>query len=209
MKCDISKFFDNVDGAILLGLLQKKIKDESTLWLLREIIRSNPRGIPIGNLTSQLFANVYLNELDHFVKRELKERYYLRYMDDFIILGTDKNHLHGVKERIRVFLGERLKLSLHPKKAEIAPVDKGVDFLGYVLRDSKRFLRKSTVKRFLKRRRRYRAMVQNGAMTEESYRRTMDSWRGYARFADAYGLIKKTGLIDGYDKNSDGGNMMF
>ncbi len=187
---------------MLFGILQRKIYDENTLWLLREIIQSNPRGIPIGNLTSQLFANVYLNELDHFVKRELKERHYLRYMDDFVILGTDKGHLREAKDRIRTFLGERLKLSLHPKKAEIAPVDKGVDFLGYVLCNGTRRLRKSTVKRFLKRRRRYRAMVRNGAMTEGSYRRAMDSWRGYARFADAYGLMRKAGLMDGYNKKS-------
>jgi RNA-directed DNA polymerase len=84
LKCDIVKYFDSVDHGILLGLLRNKIKDENILWLLREIIESNPGGIPIGNLTSQIFANIYLNELDHFVKRELHEKYYLRYRDDFL-----------------------------------------------------------------------------------------------------------------------------
>ena len=194
LKCDISKYFNNVDHAILLELLQKKIKDENILWLLREIIGSNPRGIPIGNLTSQLFANVYLNELDHFVKRELRERYYLRYLDDFLILGTDKRHLLEIKEKIKVFLRDRLKLELHPKKAEIFPIDRGLDFLGYVIVGNLRFLRKSTVKRFLKKKRRYEVMVKNGKLAKASFQNTIASWRGYASFADSYKLMEKLGL---------------
>ncbi|MCX6702628.1 MAG: RNA-directed DNA polymerase, partial [Candidatus Wolfebacteria bacterium] len=137
-----------MDHEILFEMLCRKIPDEDILWLLREIIRSNPYGIPIGNLTSQLFANIYLNELDHFVKRILKEKYYIRYMDDFLILGLDKKHLHEVKELIKIFLCDRLKLEMHPKKAEIFPIDRGIDFLGYVIRGNRRLLRKSTVKRF-------------------------------------------------------------
>jgi hypothetical protein len=173
--------------------LQKKIKDENILWLLREIIASNPNGIPIGNLTSQLFANVYLGELDNFVKRELHEKYYLRYMDDFLILGTDKKHLREIKECITVFLRDRLKLTMHPKKAEIFPIDRGIDFLGYVLRDGKRFLRKSSVKRFMKKRRRYAAMVERGKFTEDFFESANASWRGYAAFARSYKLMKKLG----------------
>ena len=194
LKCDISKYFDNVDHAVLLELLGKKISDKNILWLLREIIASNPQGIPIGNLTSQLFANIYLNELDHFVKRELREKYYLRYMDDFLILGDDKEHLRHVKESIQIFLRERLKLEMHPKKAEIFPIDRGVDFLGYVLRDGKRLLRKSTVKRFLKKQRRYEATVRNGKMTPEFLDNARASWRGYAMFADSYKLMEKLGF---------------
>lgn len=194
MKCDIAKYFDHVDHELLLAMLCRKIKDEDILWLLRGIIASNPKGIPIGNLTSQLFANIYLNELDHFVKRELHERYYLRYMDDFLILGLDKKHLREDKERVEIFLRDRLKLAMHPKKVEIFPIDKGIDFLGYVLRDGKRFLRKSTVKRFMKKKRRYEAMVASGKLTERSLQNTLASWRGYARFADSYQLMKKLGL---------------
>ena len=193
LKCDISKFFDNIDGGILSGLLEKKIKDASVLWLLHEIIESNPRGIPIGNLTSQLFANVYLNELDHFVTRELCERYYLRYMDDFLILGTDKKHLRKIKEVITIFLHDHLHLTMHLKKAEIFPIDRGIDFLGYVLRDGKRFLRKSTVKRFVKKRRRYAAMVKRGKITEDFFESAVASWRGYASFARSYKLMERLG----------------
>ena len=169
----------------MLEMLRRKIRDENILWLLREIIQSNPKGIPIGNLTSQLFANVYLNELDHFVKRELHEKYYLRYMDDFLILGTDKKHLYEDKERIRIFLRDRLKLELHPKKAEIFPINCGLGFLGYVLKDGKRYLRKSTVKRFMKKKRRYEAMVKNGKLTEAFLQNAVASWRGYAAFAQS------------------------
>lgn len=179
---------------MLLGLLEKKIKDEDILRLLREIVGSSPKGIPIGNLTSQLFANVYLNELDHFVKRELKERYYLRYMDDFLVLHEDKRHLHEEKERVRLFLRDTLKLMLHPKKAEVFPIEKGIDFLGYVIRGNKRFLRKSTVKRIVKKRKRYAVLFRRGVMPEERIRNALVSWRGYAKFADAYRLRKKLGL---------------
>ncbi len=175
-------------------MLRRKISDENILWLLREIIASNLRGIPIGNLTSQLFANVYLNELDHFVKRELREKRYIRYMDDFLILGLDKKRLNDDKERIKIFLRDRLKLTLHPKKAEIFPIDRGIDFLGYVLRGGRRYLRKSTVKRFMKKKRRYEVMVRNGKLTETPLQNTLASWRGYAKFADSYRLMEKLGL---------------
>ncbi len=194
LKCDIAKYFDNVDHEVLFGLLCKKIWDKDILWLLREIIESNTKGIPIGNLTSQLFANIYLNELDHFVKRELKERYYIRYMDDFLILGTDKKHLAVQKEKIREFLREKLKLELHPRKAEIFPIFGRLDFLGYVLRDNMRFLRKSTVKRFIKRRKRYARLLRDGKISKESIESSEKSWLGYAKFADSWGLRKKLGI---------------
>ncbi len=216
LQCDISKYFDSVDHDVLIKLLERKIKDEDVLWLCREIVASNQqscpplpergegrRGIPIGNLTSQLFANVYLNELDHFVKRVLHEEYYIRYMDDFLILGLDKKHLRYDKERIRIFLNNQLKLTLHPKKAEIFPIDpigkpmasngagRGVDFLGYVVRDGKRYLRKSTVRRFLKKSRRYTIMLKNGQVSEQCILNAYASWRGYFKFADSYMLMKK------------------
>jgi hypothetical protein len=175
-------------------MLRRKIRDEDILWLLQEIIASNPKGIPIGNLTSQLFANIYLNELDHFVKRELHEKYYLRYMDDFLILGPDKKRLRDDKERIERFLRDRLGLTMHPKKADISPVDKGIDFLGYVLRGGKRYLRKSSVKRFIKKERRYEAMVASGKLKEESFQNACTSWRGYAKFANSYKLMEKLGM---------------
>jgi retron-type reverse transcriptase len=194
LKCDISKYFNSVDHDVLFSLLKREISDEDILWLLHEILESNPQGIPIGNLTSQLFANVYLSELDNFVKRELHERYYLRYMDDFLILSADKKHLREIKILITAFLRDRLKLTMHPKKAEIFPIDRGIDFLGYVLRDGKRFLRKSTVERFIKKRKRYATLAKSGKITEEFFENAVASWRGYAAFARSYKLMEKIGL---------------
>jgi len=193
LKCDVSKYFDNVDHELITKMIRRKIPDKDLLWLVGEILESHKQGIPIGNLTSQLFANVYLNELDYFVKRTLREKYYLRYMDDFLILGLDKKRLHESKELIRRFLREQLKLELHPKKAEVFPADKGVDFLGYVIRGNKRFLRKSTVKRFLKKKRRLEAMVRNNVLSEQSWENSRASWRGYAKFADSHKLLEKLG----------------
>ncbi len=195
LKCDISKYFDSIDHGVLFRILAKRIGDENVLWLLREIIESSDKGIPIGNLTSQLFANVYLHELDWFVKRTLREHYYLRYMDDFVILGADKRHLDNVREVVRAFLRDELKLTLHPKKSDIFPIETGVDFLGYVLRDGKRFVRKSTVKRMIKKRRYYEQLVRKGTMSEERLQSALTSWRGYMRFAHAYGLMKKLGFM--------------
>lgn len=95
LKCDIKKFFDSVDHRVLLSILSRKIKDENTMWLLKEIIESFPKGLPIGNLTSQIFANIYMDEFDQFVKHELKIKYYARYTDDFAIASDNEYTLRG------------------------------------------------------------------------------------------------------------------
>lgn len=195
LKCDISKYFDSVNHGILLGILHRKITDPDVLRLIEEIIRSHPSGIPIGNLTSQLFANVYLNELDQFVKRVLRERYYIRYMDDFLILGLEKRHLHDAKERIQTYLRDALTLELHPRKAQIFPADREIDFLGYVIRGRRRLLRKSTVERMRKKMKRYAAMVETGALPAARLENALASWRGYVKFADAYRLAQKLNII--------------
>ena len=175
-------------------MLQKKISDWKILVLLKKIINSTlgEKGIPIGNLTSQLFANIYLNELDQFVKHHLCCSYYLRYMDDFLILDFSKKKLHQTKETIRNFLQNKLKLELHPKKANIFPVDKGVDFLGYIIYPyNNRFLRKSTIKRFLKRMRFYKRELIAGKISKKQFNSFLNSWLGYAGFANSYCLRKK------------------
>jgi len=189
LKCDISKYFESINHKILFNLLQKKIADQKALILLKKIIDSTPgeKGIPIGNLTSQLFANIYLNELDQFVKHRLRCRYYLRYMDDFLILDFNKKKLHQIKEIIRNFLQDKLKLELHPQKANVFPTYKGIDFLGYVVYNHYKLLRKATVKRFLKR-------IKNKPLLGTS----ISSWLVYARFADSYRLRKKIQQRDAF-----------
>lgn len=194
LKCDVSKYFDNINHRILLKLIKKKIADEKVIWLIEEILNSSEEkpgvGIPIGNLTSQLFANIYLNELDQLVKHELKVRYYIRYMDDFLILGYDKKKLHEIKKQIQEFLQNKLELELHPKKTNIFPTDKGIDFLGYRVFGNRRLLRKSTVKRFKKRTKIYQKRLSKGLMSKEKFNQSFQSWLAYANFGNSYQLRK-------------------
>jgi retron-type reverse transcriptase len=155
LTMDVSRFFASIDHAILIDLLARRIPDTRMMDLCRLIVHSSEdgpgRGIPIGNLTSQLFANVYLNELDQHVKHCLRERRYVRYMDDFSILADDKTHLHAQEREIGGFLQERLHLSVHPKKSQVEPTERGIGFLGYRIFPHHRLLRTSTVKRFVAR----------------------------------------------------------
>lgn len=150
LKCDIKKFFQSVDHTILLSLLQSKIKDPEAIWLLKEIIESFPAGVPIGNLTSQLFANVYLAELDNFVKHTLKVPFYIRYTDDFAMVSNSVDELNDWLKQIKPFLENTLKLSLHPAKVILRKYHQGVDFLGYVQYPHHRQLRTKTKRRILK-----------------------------------------------------------
>lgn len=155
LKCDIKKFFDSVDHNILFQLLSKRILDEKLRKLIFQIIDSfhhtENKGLPLGNVTSQLFANVYLNELDQFVKHKLKEKCYIRYCDDFIVLNNSKKNLEKKTEAIRRFLATRLRLNLHPNKIMIRKLHQGVDFLGWVNFPNHRVLRTSTKRRMFKR----------------------------------------------------------
>ena len=180
LKADIQKFFPSLDHEILKALVARKIKDPDVLWLVGRIIdHSNPqeevlnyfpgddlftpaerrRGIPIGNQTSQFFANVYLDPLDHFVKDRLGIKGYVRYVDDFLVFSDDKSHLADVREQVRDFL-VGLRLRLHPKKSVIFPVKQGIRFLGYRVFPTHRLLPKENVRRF---RRRVRGMQEDYA----------------------------------------------
>ncbi len=155
LKCDIKRFFDSVAQNVLFNLISGRITNPDALWLIRTIIasfeKSSGRGLPLGNVTSQLFANIYLNELDQFVKRELRTKYYLRYCDDFVVLGEYPNHLVETAERVNNFLMQSLKLSLHPGKIIIRKYRRGIDFLGYVSLPHYRVLRTRTKRRMLRR----------------------------------------------------------
>jgi RNA-directed DNA polymerase len=157
LKCDIKKFFANIDHTILINILAKRLKDRHTVLLISEIIKSfnteNRQGIglPLGNLTSQLLVNIYMNEFDHFVKRELEAKYYIRYADDFVILNSNKRSLEKLLPQISLYLETRLRLSLHPGKVSLKTIYSGEDFLGWVHFPQHRVLRTSTKKRMFKR----------------------------------------------------------
>jgi len=156
LKCDIRKFFASIDQDILLDLLRKQISDQNIIWLIEKVVRSFHStkigvGLPLGNLTSQLFANIYLNELDQFMKHQMKAEYYIRYADDFAIIGRDKDRLLELTPQIAGFLAEKLKLELHPDKVFLQTISSGVDFLGWVNFPHHRVLRTATKRRMLKR----------------------------------------------------------
>jgi len=160
LKCDIRKFFASIDHSALLRILRARIADERLLALLVNIIGSfcstcptpgvGHVGLPLGNLTSQLLVNIYMNEFDQFVKHKLKAKYYVRYADDFAVLSHDRNHLLKTLSYMKVFLCDRLKLEMHPKKVSIETLAAGVDFLGWVHFPDHRVLRTSTKRRMFR-----------------------------------------------------------
>jgi RNA-directed DNA polymerase len=171
LKCDIRKFFDSIDHETIKELIRAKVSEPDTLKLVDSIIDSfnktpksavtpenqitldfaNPKGMPIGNLTSQLFANIYLNPLDYFAKHKLRLKYYIRYCDDFVILDEDREKLVRIKGQIDAFLKSKLKLNLHDQKVSIRKLRQGIDFLGYVVLPSVTVLRTKTKRRMLQR----------------------------------------------------------
>jgi len=210
LKCDVSKCFPSINHEILLKILNKKIKDENAMRLLKEVISSYesdnkynelfppdshfrtklPRGIPIGNLTSQLFVNIYLNELDQYIKHRLKVKYYVRYVDDFIILAKNKETLHQLTEKIRFFLYDRLYFTLHPKKIRILPSYLGIDFLGYLIFKDHIRLRSYNVKTFRKRLRRFQKLYLAHKISQQKIQESITSWLAHAEHADTYNLRK-------------------
>ena len=155
LKCDIRKFFDSIDHHILLGILESRIADQRILELIRTVVKSYHKrpgvGLPLGNLTSQLLVNIYMNEFDQFVKHRLRAKYYVRYADDFILMSPDRSQLENWLSWIDTFLVNQLRLNLHPDKVFIKTLASGVDFLGWVHFPGHRILRPTTKRRMLKR----------------------------------------------------------
>lgn len=200
LQCDIHKFFDSLDHAVLLKLLGNKIKDEDAMRLLSEIIKSfsSPRfpagsgkGVPIGNLTSQLFANIYLNELDQFMKHELRIKRYVRYTDDFAIIGEDTDSLRSIIAPVQSFLQERLLLSLHPKKIKVRKYRQGIDFLGYVIFPHHRLVRTRTRQRMFRKLALRADTYRRGQSTKESVDQSLQSYLGVLSHANAYKLTEE------------------
>ncbi|QUO43471.1 RNA-dependent DNA polymerase [Brevibacillus composti] len=197
LKADVSKFFPSINHDTLLSIIKRKIKCPDTLWLIEEIVRSSDDssdvpgvGIPVGNLTSQLFANIYLDQLDHYVKERMRVKYYIRYMDDFVILHHDKKELRRWLQEIEDFLFARLQLKLNPK-TDIFPISRGVDFLGYRTWPTHRLVRKSSIKRMKRKMRKFQRRYAKGAVSLEEINRTVQSWLGHVKHADSYNLRKR------------------
>jgi len=191
LKADIKSYFDNVDHEILINIIKNKINDEEAIELIIKVLsnfkgKQKGKGMPLGNFTSQFFANVYLNELDYFVKHQLKVKYYIRYVDDFIILHRSKKRLEYFKREIENFLLTRLKINLHPTKSKILALRNGITFLGYRIFYHYKLLIKRNI-RFAKRK---VEMLKNGEITKEKFADFLKGWEGYAKWADSYNLSK-------------------
>jgi retron-type reverse transcriptase len=188
LKCDIAKFYPSIDHDVLYGIVQRKIKCPDTLRLLRDIIYSAPGGknAPIGNYTSQWFCNIYLNELDQLVKHHYKVKGYLRYCDDFCLFSDDKKYLRQLAAELKVFLADRLKLTF--SKCELFPVSQGVDFLGYRHFRNYILVRKSTAARVKRRLANLPRLLAAGEITEEQYRSSIASTRGWLKWANTHNL---------------------
>jgi retron-type reverse transcriptase len=190
LKADISKYFSNIDHNILRRLLKKRIVCGDTLQLLGNIIESTPgqAGIPIVNLTSQLFANIYLHELDEYVKYTCRVRYYARYMDDFIIVHHDKAYLQNCRYELERFLWSRLRLRTNAK-TQVFPValvrGRGLDFLGYKIWPSHKKIKKSSIKRMRKRLKKLQRDYAIGKIGLSAIKPRLMSWLGHAKHADA------------------------
>ncbi|MBU2574363.1 MAG: reverse transcriptase/maturase family protein [Elusimicrobia bacterium] len=209
LKADISKFFYSVDHGIMLAALSRRIADKRALALIAEILASSedarfrryfpgddlfalqrPTGIPIGNLTSQLFSNIYMTELDYFVKQELRWKPYLRYMDDFLLFGPDKKELWLILSRIEAFLAEKLRLRVHPKKRTVSPVSCGIDWVGYMVFPDRVRVRRRNIFRFRLRNRKLRALFKRGRIRLADIRQSLMSFCAYSSHADANRLTR-------------------
>ncbi|MFA6006362.1 MAG: reverse transcriptase/maturase family protein [Candidatus Paceibacterota bacterium] len=177
LKCDIRKFFANIDHKILFGILAQYVPDENVQWLLEKVISSFEPGLPLGNLTSQLLVNIYMNEFDQYVKHKLKVKQYIRYADDFVFLSDNRAWLEQLIPQISDFLNTQLNLSLHPKKVSIATLASGVDFLGWVHFPDHQVLRTATKKR----------MFRNIAIRLDNPA-TMQSYRGLLQHGNTHKL---------------------
>ncbi len=182
LKCDIRKFFDSVDHRILFRLISTRINDNRLLSLIYDVIDSfhhtQGKGLPLGNVTSQLFANIYMNEFDQFVKHRLKAKYYIRYCDDFVIVDTSLAILAKHVASIRSFLYDKLLLDLHPRKVEIQKIHSGIDFLGYVSLPHYSVLRANTKKRMLRKLRDAKRHRDSGVISKAKFDSIVASYTG-------------------------------
>lgn len=196
MKADIKHYFESIDHRILISILKRKIKDPKIIWLIRTILKNHKtqiqgKGMPLGNLTSQFFANVYLHELDLFVKHKLKVKHYLRYVDDFVILHRDKKILEKWKKEIDKFLKIKLEIILHPEKTRIIPLRRGITLLGFRIFSRYRLLKKSNARRIWKRLEKFKQKYDRNEIERSKIVESLEGWLAYAEFANTYNFRKR------------------
>ncbi|RJQ29229.1 RNA-dependent DNA polymerase [Candidatus Parcubacteria bacterium] len=198
MHCDVRKYFDSINHIVLFSQIMKRVYDLRTLQLIWKIIKSNGLtvGIPIGNLTSQLFANIYLNELDYTTQFLIGAKQYVRYMDDVILIESEKKKLWNIYIQMKYMCEKELCVSFKESSPRIIPCEKGIDFLGYISFRTYRLLRKSTVRRMFKKARKKQYAYKKGFVSEYSFKNAMASFDGYIKHANAWKIRNELKKID-------------
>lgn len=194
-KADIRHYFDTVDHVILLNIIQKKVKDKKVTLLIQKILNNyhsdKPgKGMPLGNWTSQFFANIYLNELDQYVKHQLKAKHYIRYVDDFIILHHSKTTLLEYQEKILHFLAQ-LKLELHPNKCKIIPLHKGTTLLGFRIFYHYKLVKQRNMRKIMKK---LHELLEKHRLKKTDHQQVsevLQGWNAYAKQGNTYRFRQK------------------
>lgn len=192
LKMDIKKYFENINKNIVYEILQRKIKDEKVLWLTKEILYSNngENNLPIGNYTSQMFANIYLNELDQYVKHKLKGKYYFRYMDDAILIRKTKEETKQDLENIKEFLRKQLKLELN-KKTQIFKNKQGINFCGYKINEYRLKIRDKGKRKLKIKVKKLEEKVKKGIINSKEAKRYLAGHLGYMKIANVKNLKER------------------
>ena len=197
IKMDIAKYFQNIDKSILYNILQRKIKDKKLLWLTKEILYSNgvERGLPIGNYTSQCFANIYLNELDQHAKHTLKLKYYFRYMDDIVVMVKNKKEAIQKLQQIREFLTRKLKLELN-SKTQIFKSSQGVNFCGYKINEYRLKIRTKGKKKLKNKIKKLKYQIKTKQIDTKEAHKFLTGHLGYIDIANVKNLKEKIFYIE-------------
>lgn len=195
-KADIKHYFQTVDHQILISLISKYVKDDDVLLLVKQVLGNYQadvpsKGMPLGNWTSQFFANIYLHELDNFVKHHLKAKYYLRYVDDFVILHHSKLFLRECETKIKLFLTTKLKLELHPDKCQILPLKKGISFLGFRVFHHYKLPRKRNIRKIQCKLKRSLIEYKNKKRDASSILELLQAWSAYAKWGNTHKLRQR------------------
>ena len=192
LKMDVRKYFQNIDKGVLYNILKKKINDKKLLWLLKEIIYSNEgeKGLPIGNYTSQMFANIYLNEMDQYIKHQLHCKYVFRYMDDAVILLKTKKEAKDALKKITIFLRDKLGLELN-SKTQIFKNTQGVNFCGYKINEYRIKIRDKGKKKLKKKIKKLKYMIKNEEISSKEAKKYLCGHMGYIKIANVNNLTDR------------------
>lgn len=195
IKVDIKKFFYSIDRGILKKLIRKKIKCSKTLGLVYEIIDSadliDEKGLPLGNTISQLCANITMNELDQYAKRNLRLKYYVRYADDVVAIVENKDEAIKNLKKIEAYLAEKLNLKINKNKTKIFPISQGVNTVGFKIHPTHKLMRNDSKKRIKRKMSKMKRLIEEDRLSMGKAEQIINSWYGHAKQADSYNFVNK------------------